>query len=44
MFIFSSVAPASQIIEVCVIVTLFEMLKYQAFNLYTDSQYLDHGL
>jgi hypothetical protein len=29
--------PASQIIELLAVVTVFEMLKNQAFNLYTDS-------
>ena len=37
--------PASaQIIEFHVVATVFEMLKNQAFNLYTDSQYIAHGL
>ena len=36
--------PASQIIELCIIATVFDMLKNQAFNLYTDSQYIAHGL
>ena len=37
--------PASaQIIELHAVATVFEMLKNQAFNLYTDSQYIAHGL
>jgi hypothetical protein len=35
---------ASQIIELCAVATVFEMLKNQAFNMYTDSQYIAHGL
>ena len=44
MFILLSFPPASQTIELCAVATVFEMLKNQAFNLYTDSQYIAHGL
>ena len=38
-------SPASaQIIELCAVHIIFEMLKNQAFNLYTDSQYIAYGL
>ena len=33
-----------QTIELCIIATVFEMLKNQGFNLYTDSEYIAHGL
>ena len=37
--------PASaQIIVLHAVAAVFEMLKNQAFNLYTDSQYIAHGL
>ena len=37
--------PASaQIIELCAVAAVFEMLKNQAFNLCTISQYITHGL
>jgi hypothetical protein len=37
--------PASaQIGELCAVATVFEMLKNQAFNLYTESLYVAHGL
>ena len=44
MFILSSFNPASRIIELHAVATVFEMLKNQAFNLYTDSQYIAHCL
>ena len=44
MFILMISLPASQIIELHAVATVFEMLKNQAFNLYTDSQYIAHGL
>ena len=44
MFILLSFPPASQTIELCAVATVFEMLKNQAFNLYTDNQYRAHGL
>jgi hypothetical protein len=43
MFILSSFPPASQIIELHAVATIFKMLKNQAFNFYTDSQYIAHG-
>lgn len=37
--------PASaQIIELRAVAAIFEILKSQVFNLYTDSQYIAHGL
>ena len=44
MFILLSFSRIPQIIELCIVATVFEMLKNQAFNLYTDSQYIAHGL
>jgi hypothetical protein len=44
MFILSSFPPDLQIIELCVVATVFEILIIQTFNLYTDSQYIAHGL
>ena len=44
IFILSSFPLTSQIIELHAVATVFEMLKNQAFNLYTDSQYIAHGL
>ena len=37
-------SPSAQIIELHAVATVFEMLKNQAFNLYTDSQYIAYGL
>ena len=44
MFVLEFPPVSAQIIELCAIATVFEMLKNQAFNLYTDSQYIAHGL
>ena len=35
---------SAQIIELHAIATGFEILKNQAFNLYSDSQYIPHSL
>jgi hypothetical protein len=35
---------SAQIIKLCAVAVVFEMLKNQTFNLYTDSQYITHGL
>ena len=35
---------SAQIIELCAVATVFEILKNQAFILNIDSQYIAHGL
>jgi ribonuclease HI len=35
---------SAQITELCAVAAVFKILKNQAFNLYTDSQYIAHGL
>ena len=35
---------SAQIIELHAVAAVFEMLKISTFNLYTDSQYIAHGL
>ena len=35
---------AFQIIKLRAVATVFKMLKNQAYNLYTDSQYIAHGV
>ena len=44
MFILLSFPTASQIFELCTVATVFETLKNQALSLYTDGQYIPHGL
>lgn len=44
MFIFSSLPPRSTIIELHAVAAVFEMLKSQAFNLYSYSQYIAQSL
>jgi hypothetical protein len=34
---------SAQIIELCAVAAVFEMLKNQTFHLYTGSQYIAHG-
>lgn len=44
LMIFEFPSTSAQIIELRAIVSVFKVLKTQAFNLYTDSQYRCHGL